>query len=382
VHDDGGVLDQTTDRGSVVLIRARESNSRIIPTRPPNRSTTDYDQLRRRGGEQVVDHEPSEVPVSPEHDDRTAVHACFVSHAAAAGKRRLGIASRPATIRGMASPTRTFELTYPSEPGRIVRGRVVLPRDALEPPAVLVLHGFKGFQDWGFFPLLCTRLAEAGLAAISFNVSGSGIGPDGETFVDDEGFARNTYSRELEDIARVRAHLSSGALGRFDETRIGLFGHSRGGGVGLLHAAKDGRYRAITTWAAIPRADVWTEDDRALWRQQGFVTVHNARTGRDHRIDLDLLEDFERNAERLDIARACARITAPTLLVHGDADIAVPFAALEHLASAFPPSTARTLAIAGSNHTFGATHPLRDTPAMLDRVLAATVAHFEHALRA
>ena len=30
-------------------------------------------------------------------------------------------------------------------------------------PAVLVLHGYKGFKDWGMFPPLAERLARAGL---------------------------------------------------------------------------------------------------------------------------------------------------------------------------------------------------------------------------
>ena len=29
-------------------------------------------------------------------------------------------------------------------------------------PAVVVLHGFKGFKDWGMFPPLADRLARAG----------------------------------------------------------------------------------------------------------------------------------------------------------------------------------------------------------------------------
>ncbi len=49
-------------------------------------------------------------------------------------------------------------------------------------PGVLIVHGFKGFKDWGMFPLMAERLAEAGFAACRFNLSGSGIGEDGETF--------------------------------------------------------------------------------------------------------------------------------------------------------------------------------------------------------
>ena len=42
-------------------------------------------------------------------------------------------------------------------------------------PAVVIVHGFKGFKDWGFFPLVAQRLAAAGHAAVSFNFTGSGV---------------------------------------------------------------------------------------------------------------------------------------------------------------------------------------------------------------
>jgi dipeptidyl aminopeptidase/acylaminoacyl peptidase len=244
---------------------------------------------------------------------------------------------------------------------------------------VLVVHGFKGFQRWGFFPELAQRLARAGIAAVTFDLSGSGIGPDGETFTDDEAFARNTYTRELEDIDRVREHVRSGAYPWIDARRAGILGHSRGGGMALIHAAEHGDYRAVVTWAAIGLVDAWSDAQRALWRRQGFTTVHNARTGRDHRLDVTLLEDVERNRARLDIAAACTRLDSPTLLVHGTADEAVPLEALERLARAFRPGHAQTLVLPGAGHTFGARHPLAGIPAELERVLTATVDWFaEH----
>ena len=37
-----------------------------------------------------------------------------------------------------------------------------------EPPRglVFVVHGFKGFKDWGHFPYVCQRLCEAGFAVV------------------------------------------------------------------------------------------------------------------------------------------------------------------------------------------------------------------------
>ena len=42
-------------------------------------------------------------------------------------------------------------------------------------PAVVVLHGFKGFKDWGMFPVFSERLARAGVTAVTPNLSGSGV---------------------------------------------------------------------------------------------------------------------------------------------------------------------------------------------------------------
>jgi dienelactone hydrolase len=277
-----------------------------------------------------------------------------------------------------------FELVDPHEARRIVRGRVVLPEpSSAPPPAVLVLHGFKGFMDWGFFPLLAHELAQAGLAAVAFNTSGSGIGPDLATFTEDEAFARDTFTRQLEDVERVRAHVERELGGRrelVDAARLGIFGHSRGGGMALIHAAERGDYRAIATWAAIPDTARFDPETIALWRRQGYVLVPNARTGREHRVDVGFLEDLERNRARLDVQAACRRLAAPTLLVHGEQDDVVPAAALERLAAAVPASCVRAVRIPGAGHTLGARHPLERVPAELAQALSLTVEHFVRAL--
>ena len=277
----------------------------------------------------------------------------------------------------MTSTIQTLDvLRHPGNPDRIVRVRVERPGEGARPrPAVLILHGFKGFMHWGFFPELSRRLAEAGLVAVSFNTSGSGIGEDLETFTDTEGFAKNTYSKELEDLELVREHAR--ALADVDPGRLGLFGHSRGGGVALLHAARRGDYRAVVTWAAIDDVDRVDEATKREWRERGHIFIPNARTGQQHRLDLDALEDVERNREALDVLAACSRLHAPVLVVHGTADPAVPFHASERIAAALP--RARHLALEGEGHTFGATHPFQGTTPALERALEATRAHFlEH----
>jgi dienelactone hydrolase len=280
-----------------------------------------------------------------------------------------------------ATESEIFQLEHPRDPKRIVRGRIEGPRgfeSAREPlPHVLVLHGFKGFMDWGFFPELSRRIAARGMVAVRFNMSGSGIGPDLESLTDLEAFAHNTYTRELEDVELVRAWLRSHRWPSIDLDRAALFGHSRGGGVALLHAAERGDVRSIVTWSAIPDVDRFDEATKAEWRERGHLTIHNARTHQDLELALDALDDVERNRERLDIEAACRRITAPVLLIHGSADETVAVGALDRLRSAVDPKLVRTLVIEGAGHTFGVTHPMRSSTEPFERAVTATIEMFE-----
>ncbi len=272
-----------------------------------------------------------------------------------------------------ARTSESFEL---HEDGRRIRGRIEPPwGSAVEPwPTVIVLHGFKGFMDWGFFPELGRRLARAGFAAVLFNMSGSGIGPDLESFTEEEAFAQNTFSRELEDLGSVRRFLA--ARSAFDPARLGLFGHSRGGGIALLHAAAAGDVAALVTWAAISTVERFSAEVVRTWREEGFLLVRNTRTGQDLRLGLDVLRDVVEHRAALDIRAACGRIAAPTLLLHGEADESVPSAEAQALAQAFRPGVARLSLHAQAGHTFGARHPLQEIPPSLERALDETIGHF------
>lgn len=275
----------------------------------------------------------------------------------------------------MPTSQQSFQLADSVEPGRVVRGRVHLPADARGPlPWALVLHGFKGFMSWGFFPLLGERLARAGVAAVGFNTSGSGVGSDLETFSEPEAFRRATLTRQLEDVERVRALARSGELGPLDPARAGIFGHSRGGGVALVHAAEAGDYRAVVTWAALDDFDRWDDATKASWRRAGELTVLNARTGQELPMGLEVLEDLEAHRERFDVLSACRRLRAPVLALHGTADEAVDPASLGRIAAALPDDVgSRARLLEGQGHTFGAVHPLGTVPPALEEALRESV---------
>lgn len=270
----------------------------------------------------------------------------------------------------MATPTLT-RVTLPGALGELLVDVRAAGRSA-PGPAVLVLHGFKGFKDWGMFPSFAERLARAGFAAVSFNMSGSGVDDSGR-FAYPDRFGRNTFSAELGDVTMVLEALVAGGLGIPAPTSVGLVGHSRGGGIGILTARRHRRIGALVTWAAIASVERWSAEQARQWRDQGRLDVLNARTGEVLPLYTSALDDIEAHAANiLDIAGAAAADGPPWLLVHGDRDESVPFAEAELLHRAAR-GRAELLRIEGGGHTFGAVHPFAGPTPELERVFDATI---------
>jgi dienelactone hydrolase len=243
-------------------------------------------------------------------------------------------------------------------------------------PAVVIVHGFKGFKDWGMFPPLAERLARAGFTAVAYNGSGSGVDDSG-SFIWPERFGRNTFSGELADLGTVVDALVRGDFGTATPSAVGLLGHSRGGGTAILHAARDARVQALVTWAAISTVNRWTEADVTQWRQRGRLDVLNARTGEVLPLYTTVLDDVERHhKDELNIEAAAARVRAPWLLVHGGADASVGPEEADRLAAAARPETIRVIRLDGAGHTFGAVHPWKGMTDDLEAVFRETVSWF------
>ncbi|MGH8568483.1 MAG: alpha/beta hydrolase family protein [Gammaproteobacteria bacterium] len=271
----------------------------------------------------------------------------------------------------MASPIKTsFRLT--GADGGALRGDVRTAGGAR--PAVVICHGFKGFKDWGYFPVAADRLARAGFTAVSFNFSGAGVGDDGETFDEPERFGRSTYSAQLADLDVVLQAVGSGALG-FQPAAVGLLGHSMGGGVVILRAARDHSIEALVTWASVARfGRLWRDDQISEWRRTGRLEVVNQRTGDVLPLYPDILDDLERNGATLDVLRAARDVRVPWLIAHGSEDESVPVADAHELSSSAPRATPLILAHAG--HTFGIKHPWNGSTEAFDKLLEATVDWF------
>ncbi len=278
----------------------------------------------------------------------------------------------------MATPTLTRH-RLPGSLGDILidvrTGDRVRPR-----PAVLLLHGFKGFKDWGMFPPVAERLAKAGFTAVSFNLSGSGVDDAGE-FTFPDRFARATFSGDLSDIAKVIDAVATGGLDFAAPSSLGFLGHSRGGGLGVLAAAAEPRITALVTWAAISHVNRYSLEEVAAWRARGQIDILNSRTGQVLPMYTDALDDaIAHGKTSLNIRAAASRLAAPWLIVHGAADAVVPAAEASALEAAGGPAS-ELLAISGAGHTFEAVHPWQGPTPAFGMAADATLAWFGRHLR-
>lgn len=276
--------------------------------------------------------------------------------------------------------TTSFELA--GADGGALRGEVRTAAGGEGRPAVLICHGFKGFKDWGFFPHIAGRLARAGVTAVSFNFSGSGVGPDGESFSELERFGHATVSGDLADLETVRRALYDGTLadGVAPPSALGVFGHSRGGGVAIIYAADRPECRALVTWAAVADFLRWDEETVARWRVEGKIDVVNVRTGDVLPLYTDALDDLAAHEEHLDPTRAAGALAVPWLIVHGDADESVASSDAQRLYGAAQRGTAELALIRGGTHTLGVRHPWGGSTPEFERAMDLTVGWFSRYL--
>ena len=277
----------------------------------------------------------------------------------------------------MATPIHTAFLLTGAD-GEPLRGDVRSVAGDAPRPAVVICHGFKGFKDWGFFPHLADRLARGGVTAVSFNFSGSGVGTEGDRFSEPARFGHGTFGNDLRDLETVVAALGSGTLSGVPAipSGVGLFGHSRGGGIAVLHAAARGGVRALVTWAAIASPRRWGPETIRKWRAEGKLDVTNQRTGEVLPLYTDALDELEADAAgRFDIEAAADRLHVPWLIVHGEADETVSLREAQQLHKAND-ERAELLLIRRGSHTFGARHPWAGSTPELDQAMDATAGWF------
>lgn len=238
---------------------------------------------------------------------------------------------------------------------------ISFPKSAKALPVVIYAHGINGFKDWGGMDLIAQKFDEAGFAFLKFNFSHNGTTPARPTeFFDLEAYQEDSYLKRQKDLERILKFVESPHPElELDSENIFLIGHSRGGADAILATAKDSRFKALITWAAVSHArtpwDKLSPEEIKDWAEQGYFTRKNGRTNQDLPIGYSLYEEYKAHKADLDVEAAARAIKAPWLIIHGEDDEAVFIKHAYDLKQWQP--EARVAVIPETGHTFDRQHP-------------------------
>lgn len=249
-------------------------------------------------------------------------------------------------------------------------------------PVVIICHSFMAFKDWGFFPFVAESLAASGFLSVIFNFSFNGVEPDQNRITDFKRFERNTFTREVGDLKTILDAIESGRLGNgsVDNSKVGILGHSRGGGIAIVAAAMDHRVRSLVTWSAISTFDRWTDHQKSAWRVSGNLPLSRHSSFSPLKLGLDLLTDIETNSQNLDILTSASQIDVPWLIIHGSADVIVPSREAEALFHRARRGTARLEILEHVGHLYNARSPEEDQYQTLGVLMSKTTEWFHQSL--
>jgi len=250
-------------------------------------------------------------------------------------------------------------------------------------PLIIFCHGFKGFKDWGGFPYMMEKFAEAGFAAASFNFSHNGVSRENPSeFTRLDLFAENTHTKELEDLQRVIDYFYDNAgKHNIDKNRIALVGHSRGGGAVILKSAEDKRIKAVVTLSSIATVNRYTDEQKKRWREMGYIEIPNLRTKQMMRMNKTFLDDIEQNGGRLNITKSMEKLKIPALIIHGKEDLAVKYTDAVELYENSNKALTELYIIENTGHTFGIEHPFKGTTKAFEKVIGKSVEFLDKNLK-
>jgi len=227
---------------------------------------------------------------------------------------------------------------------------------------VLIAHGFKGYKDYGFIPRLAAMVASAGFVVHRFNFSHSGMTSETATFARPDLFERDTWNKQLFDLRKVIEAVGSGRIAG-KELPLILLGHSRGGVTAILTAgrlASDASFlqpAGVIAVASPASCQPFAREDVELLLRQGYLESPSARTGQRLRIGRAFIQEQLDDPMSHDLTKLIGAIQCPILLVHGDADDAVPCRCAFKLALASR-GNAEVALVPGGNHVFNCPNPM------------------------
>ena len=232
-------------------------------------------------------------------------------------------------------------------------GKITAPSDykSKKMPTIVIAHGLNNTLEQ--YEMYSQLLAKQGYLVYSFDFYGGSR----QSKSGGQDMLNMSVKTELTDLTQVMEKLSSETF--VDKSKMSLFGASQGGVVASLYAAAypDRVHKLMLIFPAF----VLFDDAKETYRELGSpdfdqlpdsLTHHNAALGKIYLID----------ALNIDIQAEQAKITAPTLIIHGTDDAVVPYQYAVEASQTIP--NAELVTVEGGEHRIDERFAITAAPAI------------------
>ena len=236
-------------------------------------------------------------------------------------------------------------------------------------PLLIIIHGFKGFKDWGFFPFITKELNEQGISTLKFNFSHNGVGTDLLNFNELDKFKFNSFSQESFELESLfNFILEDPRFSNINKNKISFLGHSRGAYSTIVAGNKVNIHKAITLAGISSLPRVSTEQEKE-WKKNGEHLVENSRTKQMMPLGTFLLNDLLSKANFFE--ESIKNFNKPLLVIHGDKDPTVPMSSALKLKKEIKNSELEI--IKDADHVFNIKHPFNASSPELDQAIKRVI---------
>ena len=200
------------------------------------------------------------------------------------------------------------QVRFKNQHGENLAGTLHLP-DKPTRSGIVLGHCFTCTRHTTILRQLAQVLAGSGFTALRFDFSGNGQS-EGE-------FTQSTYGKQIDEM-RTAANL----VAEYGPTWIGMAGHSMGGLIAFLTAARTPEIKAVSAigsrLSGMRATHFLSGTQKEILEKTGEVTFTSR--GR----FLKLTNEFFAEADRLEPANLIKSFSKPLMMIHGDRDEIVP----------------------------------------------------------
>jgi predicted alpha/beta-fold hydrolase len=264
---------------------------------------------------------------------------------------------------------------------KIINGNIRYNENHKKKPLIIISHGFKGFKDWGFLPYVGEYFAEHNAISVVFNYSSNGKKSGLDLMIDVDEFCQFTLSQAKEDLDCLISNFIHDGLDKKSIEHwngdIYLAGHSMGGGFSLVCASSSVFVKKVSIWASIGTFMRYTERQKVLWKRYGFAEFPNQKTGQVLKMNVDYLNDLEKNYKNFDIENIIKSLVIPLQIINAAQDATIQKKETEILIENSNKELTRIDTVPRTGHTFGIDHPMKNTSTALENLLNLSLEFFE-----